>query len=1148
MARTGSEPRFPAGWSSLTLKSKLVLSFLAIAIIPLLIVSSLAFFKFQRALHAQTADRLVTVRDLKVNQIQSYLNEIAQDVKLMAGLPYVVTAVQQLEIGARGQGLAQVRAMGFLGHPDLLYLQAYNPYAVYHAKYHAIFRKVVQTKAYADLWLVSRNGDILYTCQKRDDFATNLRDGPYKASLASGLVTELFADTKADQVQMTDYAFFPPAGQTPVLFVGAPIFDDGKIVGALVVEHSLAQVNHLMQVRAGFWRTGETYLVGEDKGLRTATRFGKTDAFFGQRIDTMAVRHGLSGLSGVDIVRNSRGAQVLSAYQAVKFDRFKWILLAEVEAAEAYGPANRLRRLILGIIVATLLIVSGIGLFVGRSIAKPIVDLAETSSRIASGRFELRVQEGSWDEIGHLARAFNSMTGQLSKLIGNLEHQILKRKRVEAALRSSEDRYRGLFEDSPISLWEEDFSQVKTYLDGLREAGVTDFQAYFENNDEAVAHCADLVRVMDINKATFDLYGVKNKNELLAGLATIFTPDSLAVFRKELITLAQGGRRFRSEAVQRTLTGQQKHVFIHLVVAPGCEASLSKVLVSVLDITDRKLAEEALKKHRDHLEELVAERTAELTVAKEQAEKANAAKSEFLANMSHEIRTPMNGIIGMIAILLDSGLTETQREYAEIVKSSADSLLSIINDILDFSKIEAGRLEFECIDFDLRSTLEEVAQMLAVPAREKQLELIHFIDPQVPPFLKGDPGRLRQVIMNLANNAVKFTTQGEVAIEVTLAQKSDRFVELRFWIRDTGIGIPKDRRDLLFQSFSQVDSSTTRRFGGTGLGLAISKKLVQLMGGHIGVQSVENQGSTFWFTARFECQSSGLQAPSRQLEQIKGLRILVVDDNQTNCKAVSAYARSWGCRCDYALNSQQGLASLQQAAQAQDAYDVVIIDACMPQQDGQALGRRIKAQPETAATRMVMLTGDNLSEPDAARIKNIGFETSLKKPVSQSILFDCLVRLAGLEKGQPKIRAAVSAVAPAALAARSRREGKILLVEDNGINQKVALKMLETMGYSALVAQDGCVALQMLQQEAFDLVLMDVHMPNMDGYEATRRLRSADSGVINPQIPVVAMTANAMKGDREKCLAAGMDDYIAKPIDPKELAGKLAGFLPQGSS
>ena len=508
----------------------------------------------------------------------------------------------------------------------------------------------------------------------------------------------------------------------------------------------------------------------------------------------------------------------------------------------------------------------------------------------------------------------------------------------------------------------------------------------------------------------------------------------------------------------------------------------------------------------------------------------------------------MNGIIGMTAILLESGLTAAQREYAEIVKFSADSLFSIINDILDFSKIEAGRLEFECIDFDLRTTLEEVAQMLAVPAREKQLELIQFIDPQVPPLLKGDPGRLRQVIMNLANNAVKFTMQGEVAIEVMLAQKDDRSVELRFWIRDTGIGIPADRRELLFQSFSQVDSSTTRRFGGTGLGLAISKKLVQLMGGRIGVHSVEDHGSTFWFTARFEYQPSELQAPAHRLEQIGSLRILVVDDNQTNCKAVSAYVRSWGCRCHYALNAQQGLESLQQAARAQDAFDVAIIDARMPQQDGRTLGQRIKTLPETAATRMVMLTSDNLSEAEAAEIKIIGFETQLKKPVSQSILFDCLVQLAEQDKHLSKASATILSAPSSSPQAGSHQEGKVLLVEDNTINQKVALKMLETMGFSAKVAQDGGVALQMLQQEAFDLVLMDDHMPNMDGYEATRRLRSADSGAVNPRVPVVAMTANAMKGDREKCLAAGMDDYIAKPIDSKELADKLAGWLPQSRS
>jgi signal transduction histidine kinase/HAMP domain-containing protein/ActR/RegA family two-component response regulator len=1007
-----------------SLKGKLILSFLAFSIIPLATVVTLAFLQFQEALRSQTSNQLTTVRDLKIKQVETYLHQIEQDIKLVAGLPNVKTAIQQLAISVRSQGLNQVRQMGFLGRPDLYYLEAYNPYAVYHAKYHAFFRELVLTKGYTDIWLVSPEGDIIYTFAKRDDFAVNLFKGPYAETAPAQLLRNLLADTGTGRMQMTDYVAYPPAGDLLVSFIGAPIFDDeDKIAGILVYELSLSQLNKLMQARIGFWKSGETYLVGADHFLRSKTRLGEQANFYKQRVDTLAVLEGLSGQSGVALIEDYRGIMVLSAYSALKMDHFKWVLLAEVDQSEAFGPSNRLRNLMVIIILVTTFVVICAGLFIGRSITKPITELAETSTQIASGNLELRAEVGTRDEIGHLADAFNSMTGQLSELIGSLEQQITERRQAEQALRLSEDRYRGLFENSPISLWEEDFSRVKAYFDGLRKSGITDFRAYFTDHPEAVAHCTKLVRVIDVNTATLDLLGAKNKDELMAGLPKIFTQDSLAVFREELIRIAEGGLRFESEAVQRALTGEERYVALELIVAPGYADSLGKVLVSLLDITERKLAHEALMRHREHLEELVEMRTAELTLAKEQADAASIAKSEFLANMSHEIRTPLNGIMGVLSLLQETPLNSEQLELLLAGRRSANGLLAIINDILDFSKIEAGKLDIESIHFNLRDTIEEVVELPAMHAHRNQLEFIHEIQDDVPTWLRGDPGRISQIIINLCNNAIKFTPHGGIYILVSVDHQTDTTATLRFEVRDTGIGIAEDRVAAIFDSFQQSDTSTTRKYGGTGLGLTICKKLVSLMGGQMGVRSTLGQGSSFWFTLPFEIQSVGDEVVQTASDSMPGEHFMSAGNDPAN---------------------QAIFKNLMEALECQWGPD------------------------------------NSLSDTD------------FKPP-------------------------------------------RILVAEDNQINLKIALKMLQIFGLKADGVANGQEVIKALARIKYDLVLMDLQMPEMDGFEAARKIRENQSGVNSSEIPIIALTANAMKGDREKCLAAGMSDYVAKPIDPQKL-------------
>ena len=950
-----------------------------------------------------------------------------------------------------------------------------------------------------DVFMIDKNGNILYTVAKDNDLGANILGGSYSSTKFANIYKKTLSDKK---VYFSDLERYEPSNSKVYGFMSAPLINKyGEVIGVIAVQFKLKRIISQLHTNDSILDL-KHYIVGDDGYLRTLFSDNKDNVLI-RKIDTEIFKswhdnelessnatHDIEELTYI----GPDGRNVIGIYKDIDIFGVRWVLISEIYEDVALIPSKDIALTSMIIVSIAIVLILIIVFFISRKITRPIETLAKASEEITNSSTRDIVYIEADNEIKLLADSFNEMVTQLGENEAVLEERSVE---AEEALR--------------------ELSEQKLALDAHAIVAITDVKG-------TITYVND--KYVEISGYTRDELIGQNHRILNSGLFPL-------EFWKEMYNTIGNGNVWNAEIRNTAKDGHYYWVDTTIVPFLGANGKPQSYIAIRADITDKVRV------------------NSELVLAKEQAEVGAQAKAEFLASMSHEIRTPMNGVLGMLGLLLKSKMDDSQRHQAKIAQASAQSLLTLINDILDFSKIEAGKIELENIEFNLRNELGDFAEAISFKAQEKGVELILDVKDVERTIVVADPGRLRQILTNLVGNAIKFTSVGEVVITVSLDVINEKSAKLHVSVKDSGIGIPKDKIEALFDSFSQVDSSTTRKYGGTGLGLSIAKQLSELMGGSIYVESEEGVGSTFNFSIDVGLsEHSSLVMPR---VDVTGKNILIVDDNEVNLEIVREQLLYWGMKVAEASSAADAtkLLKAQIDKKVIPPFDIALLDMHMPEVNGEELGKEIRLIKECDSMKMVMMTSLG-SRSEAKVYAELGFNGFFSKPTTTKDLFNALNILIedsdALEANRPILtKDSMNMLEEEPENIEWPEDTRILLVEDNATNQIVALGILETFGLNADIANDGKEAISALRASyetyPYNLILMDCQMPVMDGYETSSAIRDGKAGDVNIKIPIVAMTANAMKGDKEKCLIAGMDDYLTKPINPDNLLEMLKKWL-----
>lgn len=956
-------------------------------------------------------------------------------------------------------------------------------YSTIHREVHNNIRRLAQIKGIRDVLLVNDAGDIVYTMRKDEDFGTNLLSGPYAKSELARLYTHALANVPLGETAFADFTRYQPGGDQGVAFVASKLnIDLQRAIGALILSFSNDRINQIMLDPAGLGETGEVFLVGPDGLMRSDARFHPA-GFLMTRIESEPVRTALGGREAQQVTTDRKGQSVLALYKPVDLDGVTWGLVTQAGTRELFVALKEGQRTAMLSGIAAVAVVGLIGFFFARTLTRPIRKLSDVMTGLSSGNLAIGIPYVErTDEIGAMAQSVRTFKAAYERN-ENLVQTVEKERSLSAAL----------FEGAP---------DATVIVDG-------------EGN------------IVHFNHMAESLFGYRRTDVVGKPIETLM-PERYRGGHVQIRDAFLNHATARSMGTGRQLSarrGDGTEFPIDVSLSPIAGEKL--VAAAVRDVTQRKEAERALLQ------------------AKETAEEATRAKSSFLAMMSHEIRTPMNGVMSMVEMLDSTNLDADQRDISRVIRSSAEALLTIINDILDFSKIEAGRFDLEAVPFDLMTVTENAAEMMALNAHDKGVRLLVEVDPTIPLKLLGDPNRLRQVLINLLGNAVKFTEKGHVYLKVRrVAGRGVKGGEtIRFEVSDTGIGLSEDQMRRLFQAFQQADASTSRKFGGTGLGLTISKRIVELMGGEIGVNSILGEGSTFWFEIPFRIIDAAIDVPPADLSD---LGVVTIGFDDTAGAIIGRYlAAAKVTEIEAAGHHDFANAVVAVAERTQTVVAFLLLrDSFLAVEAMERLRQlNLPNLQVLVATPRVMLS-------TMSRVKDDGAKAVLPLPLPRRLFWRALAFAAGRvpDVGDLEVRSSDEAAwqPPSADEARAA-QAVVLVAEDNRTNQHIIHRILTRMGYAHDIAANGEEAIAMYERGGYGLILSDYHMPVMDGFAMTTAIRESEEGG-GRRIPIVALTADAMAATEQHCIAAGMDGFLTKPINTALLQAAIEKWMPQGMS